>query len=648
MTQVDQNITGDSNQVIGQIDQVVAPVVNLTVYDQLPQIVSQGAVVASQPLTQQEYRQRKVLLNKVKEYWLKGVLERSLHSQVLLELGLEEKPEMVQRPFCEADEFAMTSGEMLPEGTNATSLFDEMGEGRTLLVLGEPGSGKTITLLKLAEALVARAEADLSLPIPVVVNLSSWRRKEKSFSDWLADELFEKYQVSKSIGQDLIQKEALILLLDGLDEVSLELRETCVAHLNRFIQGHGATEISVCCRVRDYEKLSQRLILRCSIYIHPLSFKQVDEYLVQAGEQLSSLRTILETDLELKKIATTPLILSIMSMAYQYYVLEDFQSLPSTGERRRHLLDSYVERMLYRRDSSQDYSNENTKYWLAWLAKNMEKSSTTIFLIEKLQLNFLESDFLRILCRIGSGLACAIFSGTIVLLVFNINHSFKIAYYFGFNFSFAFGLFVSFLGTIRPVSTLEISFQLGKENIAISVVVGLLATFFSSLLLPFSGAYAGGISAALVCLLVTQIRGSGKDSIKTPNEAIWDSLRNALILGTGSAISIFLVYFFILLELALNQTIEDTIVVSFQAGVLGGLMVGLILGGTACICHFFLRLMLYKSRKSPWNYAAFLDYAADRLLLQKVGGGYIFIHRMLLEHFSQMYPALNLSENKGN
>ncbi|MEB3295717.1 MAG: hypothetical protein VKJ24_21415 [Synechococcales bacterium] len=37
-----------------------------------------------------------------------------------------------------------------------------------------------------------------------------------------------------------------------------------------------------------------------------------------------------------------------------------------------------------------------------------------------------------------------------------------------------------------------------------------------------------------------------------------------------------------------------------------------------------------------WNYARFLDHAVDRLFLQKVGGGYIFVHRMLLEHFAAM------------
>ena len=61
---------------------------------------------------------------------------------------------------------------------------------------------------------------------------------------------------------------------------------------------------------------------------------------------------------------------------------------------------------------------------------------------------------------------------------------------------------------------------------------------------------------------------------------------------------------------------------------------GLTPAGLSCIQHFALRLILYRNNKIPWNYARFLDYAAERIFLQKVGGGYIFIHRMLMEHFA--------------
>jgi len=45
--------------------------------------------------------------------------------------------------------------------------------------------------------------------------------------------------------------------------------------------------------------------------------------------------------------------------------------------------------------------------------------------------------------------------------------------------------------------------------------------------------------------------------------------------------------------------------------------------------------MLHQKGRLPWNYAKFLDFTSDRLLMKKVGGGYVFFHRMLLEHFAQ-------------
>jgi hypothetical protein len=66
--------------------------------------------------------------------------------------------------------------------------------------------------------------------------------------------------------------------------------------------------------------------------------------------------------------------------------------------------------------------------------------------------------------------------------------------------------------------------------------------------------------------------------------------------------------------------------------VITGPFFGLANGGFACIQHLALRLTLWRSGAMPWNYAAFLDEAAERLLLRKVGGGYLFMHRLLLEY----------------
>jgi hypothetical protein len=68
---------------------------------------------------------------------------------------------------------------------------------------------------------------------------------------------------------------------------------------------------------------------------------------------------------------------------------------------------------------------------------------------------------------------------------------------------------------------------------------------------------------------------------------------------------------------------------------ISALQMGLV-SGMACIKHLILRIILYFNRSIPWNYAAFLNYASDRILLRKVGGGYIFVHRALQEHFAQL------------
>lgn len=46
--------------------------------------------------------------------------------------------------------------------------------------------------------------------------------------------------------------------------------------------------------------------------------------------------------------------------------------------------------------------------------------------------------------------------------------------------------------------------------------------------------------------------------------------------------------------------------------------------------------VLYSNGYSPWNYAQFLNHCTDRLLLQRVGGRYRFMHKLLQEHFAAM------------
>jgi hypothetical protein len=71
----------------------------------------------------------------------------------------------------------------VPDGLNSTPLenrdakviYDATG---LLLILGEFGSGKTTTSLDLARTLLERAGKDIKERVPVVLNLSNWKKKQ--------------------------------------------------------------------------------------------------------------------------------------------------------------------------------------------------------------------------------------------------------------------------------------------------------------------------------------------------------------------------------------------------------------------------------------------------------------------------------------
>jgi hypothetical protein len=76
--------------------------------------------------------------------------------------------------------------------------------------------------------------------------------------------------------------------------------------------------------------------------------------------------------------------------------------------------------------------------------------------------------------------------------------------------------------------------------------------------------------------------------------------------------------------------------VRLAVGLVIGLAVGLEFGGLACVQHLVLRTLLVRAGCTPWRYVDFLDYAADRVLLRRVGGAYEFIHPLLREHLAAM------------
>jgi hypothetical protein len=135
-------------------------------------------------------------------------------------------------------------------------------------------------------------------------------------------------------------------------------------------------------------------------------------------------------------------------------------------------------------------------------------------------------------------------------------------------------------------------------------------------------------------LLVVLLVGLGSEEIQTktvPNQGIRQSAKNAVILG------LLVVLLFGLLFVP-PFGLSFRLLVGLPIWLLVGLPIGLSFGGLAFIQHYFLRVIIYRSGYIPWNYARFLDYATERIFLRKVGGGYIFVHRLLMDYFASLEP----------
>ena len=137
-----------------------------------------------------------------------------------------ENPEMVDHSWDAVIQRPDYKDKKVTRKTNIFKVFDEMFGGR-FLILGEPGSGKTTTLLELTRELLNCANQDETCDIPVVFNLSTWGIARGEIRDWLIAELASKYQVPVPVGTEWVDNDELVLLLDGLDEVTPESRREC-------------------------------------------------------------------------------------------------------------------------------------------------------------------------------------------------------------------------------------------------------------------------------------------------------------------------------------------------------------------------------------------------------------------------------------
>jgi hypothetical protein len=267
---------------------------------------------------------RRVMLHRVQHEWITGFLENRFYYSFdeLLPLRLREH---VGSRFDLVLSNPVEPTRTMPSGTTLVQVFDQ-AEGE-LLVLGEPGAGKTTLLLELARDLLERAKVDSWARIPVVLMLSSWTSKKLPLEQWITEELQAKYDIPSQIGEEWVKASQLLLLLDGLDEVAPSGLPACIEAINGYYyQAHRS--LVVCSRTKEFLDQPGRLALHRAVIVQPLSSEQVDSYLdglTAKREEVEGLKHILQQSEALRALATTPLFLTVLILAYIDFIASSDQ-----------------------------------------------------------------------------------------------------------------------------------------------------------------------------------------------------------------------------------------------------------------------------------------------------------------------------------
>ena len=616
-------------------------------------------------------RNRSQMLDKVRLTWITGFLEPSLSHLTRLELGLETQPDVVERPFDLLVQRPAQAPQALPRGTPLSHIFQDAGH--TLLILGEPGAGKTTILLELTRDLLDRAVQDESHLIPVVFNLSSWAEHRGALADWLVDELNKRYDVPRKLAQAWVEADVILPLLDGLDEVATGHREACVETINTFLHEHGLVPLVVCSRVADYEALAVRLRVPSAVMIQALSRQQVASYVDQADIALAGLRTALQNDETLWELLNTPLMLSIAALAYKGRSADEISSFGTVEERRAQLFAAYTSTMFQRRAKATLYTRKQTEHWLTWLARAMKDHSQSIFYVERIQPNWVTDQRQQRTIKFIRKLILSVFFGVPLigmLSVLEVDNGVPISFLaWQFGMCSVFGLLMWLLqyycppvGRLlaRPVSPKVYMSEEIKciEKIRWSwsavrfkrlmlfgpLTAGLLGMLLVVLLRGLD-AWSDGLAVGLffgllgglvvgVVWLWTGVTIGEIALHSFPNEGIKRSLQNGLRSGLAGG-----------LVFGLLGGLLSGLAGGLVFGLFGGLLSGLVFGGYSCLYHFALRLVLWRKNFAPLNYVRFLDCATARIFLRKVGGGYVFVHRILLDYFAAMPQPSDEGQN---
>jgi hypothetical protein len=403
----------------------------------------------------------------------------------------------------------------------------------------------------------------------------------------------------------------------------------------------------------DYQAIALRLNLEKAIMLQPLNADQIDEYLARRGKRLAGLRTSLQADATLRELAASPLMLSIMTLAY-YRLPEDIALELSNGQLSRQLLfDVYVERMARYRSGDGAYAPDDTVRWLTFLAQRLATQNRPTFFLEDIQPTWLRAEQTATFGRWSRLVVLGLLAGAgavaalVALLLFGWRSG-AVALGVGLLAAAVPALTGRFLirGRLswRRVETIESlgwSWPWAGLGLALGALGGLalgllIATLDGATTVPWLVLVP--IGAGLGQMVENALLRSDVRLRTAPGQGVQLSWQNGRMVGllVAAAVAALSLAGALVAQLAgADGALRASLPWIAGVTLYLGLGYGLAYGALAALQHRRLLSQLEADGLIPADLPRFLDYAAERNLLRKVGGGYSYVHALLQDYFNR-------------
>ena len=175
---------------------------------------------------------------------------------------------------------------------NVSEFFTEHANGR-LVILGGPGSGKTVLALELLQQLLVKrvdpvtGDEKARDPVPVRFSLPSWDT-DQPLQDWLTAQLRDHYDWSDDRWPGALVRAGRILpVLDGLDEMDpanepATRAAQAVRGIKHYLSTIGRPHVVLTCRIDDRARIPGWIERAAEVRIKPLTPQEIESYLLEA------------------------------------------------------------------------------------------------------------------------------------------------------------------------------------------------------------------------------------------------------------------------------------------------------------------------------------------------------------------------------